>query len=728
MTLAQKAAQGSGPTARTPALAESPLTSVEGSMVTEAESPAVLRPIHSYSDVVRARSPVSDRTVAHESVLKPKPIISMAGRDNNNNELTESGGKRVQSDVAERPELTSSDEDDDDHPWIEVSRRGRERAKTPEWLSNEPLKTPATCEINISSQSMTAEREMNLGEGTSKGKGVDPQNWGDMMLNEEELDLEGQRAALESFKMAKEIASQTASSSEEDLYPPKKGLGPARQYRDIFEQAAREQQAVDLAVKTTEDRLRREYDLKLKENGNPVEKLVRKVINPEMSRRERRRTPNAMEPVRQVVLKAYIGQALGRLAKGRDADDDDNESDSLSSSSSSSSSGTSSSSESSHDDARRRRKRSSTKQSKSKKRKGTTLKPIAPTAYDGAVDSCAFHRFITEGTAYVKDGWVKSKKRVFVLSHYLKGKAHEFYIREVSEDPYCWRLRGFFTEMFNYCFPINFRTKQCKKLKRCFQNNKPVRDYIYELNELWNMIGDRELWKKELHPEISSFKEVQAVAEIIEIAHSIPAGRDKRSGPKEKSTAVVTANATTPARAPKGKGDNSPFKWSRDQCYNSDEKRAPRPSAPSNTDKGNPQKGLSQDEWERRKAEGHCFLCGELGHVSRQCPRNTHLKSNSPDKPTGIPSFGVHITQDNEECMRRLAEVTELSESLFMGSVGIFMEDPSEGLQSESDGDIDESVSIPSWRFRDPIACRVEDLLGPGGRQWKRLVSRGGLG
>jgi hypothetical protein len=118
------------------------------------------------------------------------------------------------------------------------------------------------------------------------------------------------------------------------------------------------------------------------------------------------------------------------------------------------------------------------------------LKPIAPTTYDGAVDSCAFHRFITEGTAYVKDGRVKHKKRAFMLSHYLKGKAHEFYICEVSGNPYHWRLHEFFTEMFNYCFPINFRMKQCKKLKRCFQNDKSVQDYVYELNKLWNMIGD----------------------------------------------------------------------------------------------------------------------------------------------------------------------------------------------------------------------------------------------
>jgi len=175
----------------------------------------------------------------------------------------------------------------------------------------------------------------------------------------------------------------------------------------------------------------------------------------------------------------------------------------------------------------------------------------------------SFHQFLTEGIAYVKDGKVERCKRVFILAHYLKGRAREFYTREVSGDPYHWRLKDFFTELFNYCFPINFRMKQREKLNCCYQNDKSVREYIYKLSELWNMIGDvgerqkvtrlwtglsatiqTELWKKELNPESLSFCEVKNVAEIIEIAHSVLM-RDRDHCPKD--------------RAPKGEvnsGDN----------------------------------------------------------------------------------------------------------------------------------------------------------------------------
>ncbi|KIO04012.1 hypothetical protein M404DRAFT_75386, partial [Pisolithus tinctorius Marx 270] len=118
-------------------------------------------------------------------------------------------------------------------------------------------------------------------------------------------------------------------------------------------------------------------------------------------------------------------------------------------------------------------------------------------------------------------------------------KAYEFYVREVSGDPYKWRLSDFFTELFNYCFPINFCLQQREKLQACYQNSKTVKNYVYELNELWNMIGEmdehakvhklwlglhkelqQDLWREKLNPEISSLKRVIVSTEVLEIAQS----------------------------------------------------------------------------------------------------------------------------------------------------------------------------------------------------------------
>ncbi|KAG1831525.1 hypothetical protein EV424DRAFT_1342894 [Suillus variegatus] len=738
-------------------------TPAEGPTLTVAENrrPSVPGPVCFYSDVVHASSPGIDIKVEQESNVA-LDAVSPVTLDDPVNNMTERTAEYATFRTANESIMNSSESSDgDDRPWIQVGRRSRRGKSNPksEIQGREKLTVEQLQAVNAARKSLTEDESLrlsrreasvnrnnarlmtehgNLGEGTSKGKGIDPRNWG-ALSDEEEINLDDQRAALESFRKAKEVAEAVDSPSEGEndgsSDDEDRTQGTAR-VPEALKPTAREQWLIESAVQRAEKRIRREYDKKLEkelqrtqlparqarirdppeEMSNPIDKLVNKVVNPATKEWERRTTPKAMEPVNQVAPKSYIGQALGRLDKKRP----DDGYDSSSSSESSSSSSTSSSSSRDERARERRLKKSAKKRSKSKK---TTLKPIAPTTYDGAVDSRAFHRFITEGTAYVNDGNVRSKKKVFVLSHFLKGRAHEFYIREISGDPYRWRLREFFTEMFNYCFPINFRTKQREKLKRCFQNEKPVRDYVYELNELWNMIGDvderdrvsrlwtglsteiqRELWKKELNPETSSFKEVQSAAEIIEIAHSVPMGRDKRSGNREKSVTALTANASSPVRGPRHRGTNPPPKRGRERPVGGKRWGARLPETKSAT-KGPTVKGISPEERERHRTEGRCFICSELGHVSRQCPKNTHLKSDSPGKPPGIPSFGVHVGTSDEDRMRRLAEVSEPSDDLFVGSVGLFMEGPFE-MPS-----VDPQEDEPSVRFRDPVARRAEDIL-----------------
>ncbi|KIM50239.1 hypothetical protein SCLCIDRAFT_146024 [Scleroderma citrinum Foug A] len=178
------------------------------------------------------------------------------------------------------------------------------------------------------------------------------------------------------------------------------------------------------------------------------------------------------------------------------------------------------------------------------------------------MDSKAFHRFITAGTAYVKDGCVPHKKQPFILFHYLTGKAHKFYVRKVSRDPYRWRLPEFFRELFNYCFPVDFRIKQWQKLQCCYQNDQKVKDYVYELDELWTMIREmdkctqvhklwfglrkeiqHDLWHEKLNPEILTLEDVIAAAKIIEITQSVTLEMN-RKGHTKNPTAICSAAAT----------------------------------------------------------------------------------------------------------------------------------------------------------------------------------------
>jgi hypothetical protein len=151
--------------------------------------------------------------------------------------------------------------------------------------------------------------------------------------------------------------------------------------------------------------------------------------------------------------------------------------------------------------------------------------------------------------AYIEDNRIKPKRRAFALSYFLDGKAYDFYVQKVARNEEDWTLEEFYTELFNFCFPLNYRMQMRRKLDRAYQNEKSVSEYAHELEELFNMIGsidEREqvvkfwkgckpviqkaLWRDGLNPEISSWDEVIRKAEIIEISENVMEPRERKGG------------------------------------------------------------------------------------------------------------------------------------------------------------------------------------------------------
>jgi hypothetical protein len=82
----------------------------------------------------------------------------------------------------------------------------------------------------------------------------------------------------------------------------------------------------------------------------------------------------------------------------------------------------------------------------------------------------AYHRFVRESDAYLRDGKVKGRRKVFLLSYYLAGKAYDFYTQKVAIDEERWTVPQFYKELFNYCFPVDYRMQLRRTLARCHQN------------------------------------------------------------------------------------------------------------------------------------------------------------------------------------------------------------------------------------------------------------------
>jgi hypothetical protein len=173
--------------------------------------------------------------------------------------------------------------------------------------------------------------------------------------------------------------------------------------------------------------------------------------------------------------------------------------------------------------------------------------PIPPKDYDGTADSRAYHRFVMEGETYLRDGKVPRERHIRILAYYLEGKAYNFYTQKVAfDDPNNWSVHKFFTELFNYCFPVDYRQRMRIKLEELNQKyGQPVSEFVFELQELFSMVGamptdmkvvklwyslnariQRALWRDGLHPDSSTWDEVVAKAEVIEIADNVFDRRD----------------------------------------------------------------------------------------------------------------------------------------------------------------------------------------------------------
>ena len=530
------------------------------------------------------------------------------------------------------------------------------------------------------------------GEGASrpKGKGIDPREWGNVNISRESLDVDAQDAAWKSL---------AHGSNPEPLKEA-------------------------IAAKGAHQRDRRSQSVRL---------------------------PATSRPVAQLAQDSYLGVTLrnvGRTDPEKPHRPRKNRSPSPSDPSSPSGEDSSSDSEASsrershkrrnnkHGRNRRRRRRSSDSSPK------MVIKPIAPREYDGSPSARAYHRFVRESEAYLRDGKVRGSRRIFLLSHYLSKKAYDFYTQRVANHEADWSLSQFYDELFNYCFPVDYRMQIRRDLARCYQNDKSVIEYTHELTELFNMIGDiserdqvlkfwngvrpviqKGLWRDNLNPEVSSWDSVVSQAEIIEISENVAERRDRRSGQssqqgqssgsqgggsnrsksRKENTSVSARSVSYDAKnhthngsgsrggsqhGASGTNSRSSTPRGRDGSQSSrggysSRGRSQTPRSTVSGHSGAPR--LSDKEKAERIAAGQCFVCGGTDHYSRDCPSKRTVKSSNGKAP-GASSFNIEPTVEEQD-----SDDVEVLEGLPLGSMSFDNELP------ELESDPNEVMDVPPW-------------------------------
>ncbi|KAE9400303.1 hypothetical protein BT96DRAFT_772713, partial [Gymnopus androsaceus JB14] len=152
--------------------------------------------------------------------------------------------------------------------------------------------------------------------------------------------------------------------------------------------------------------------------------------------------------------------------------------------------------------------------------------------YDGSADSDKFQCFVLEATHYCKEGKVAKDEQVFLVAHFLTDKAYAFFTHKVAKNHDKWQLPKFFEELFNYCFPLNYRNQQQVRLRHCYQDDRSVSEYnlftlvggigkherVIRLWDGFNQNIHYELHHGKLNKEFHSWNEIVYKAELIEMA------------------------------------------------------------------------------------------------------------------------------------------------------------------------------------------------------------------
>ena len=599
-------------------------------------------------------------------------------------------GVRASTDI----EDTSDDEDEYPHETRgrtrsldSVRKRIRNRELTYLPVNTQTLTTEQEDTINAATELLTKEQKERVkrrqdrvtscdvnddepGTSLHKGKTTDPREWGNSGLAPEEMDIAVQKAILDAYDRGRNAKRSVKTPRQKIDEPPDES-----ENEEIFQ-------------------------LPL------VAKHRSAMPNSSAQNLETRRTGS--RPAAQIVPNSSLGIALGNAAQmsrgqeSSEASDDESEYTTRSS-------GYSRSVRSCSSSRSRRRRRSSRKRSKKGARRhrkrshsSTTIKPIPPKSYDGTADSRAYHRFVMEGQVYLRDGKVPRECQIRILAYHLDGKAYNFYMQKVaSDDPSNWNLHKFFTELFNYCFPVDYRQRMRLKLENFYQkHNQSVSEYVFELQELFSMVGampaemkviklwyslstriQRAMWRDGLHPDSSTWDEVVAKVEVIKIADNVV---DRRDGPKPQNrknwrpNTIDHGHQRTPDPASRSMtyannndrrsdhGNQGPsqgrstsqarqnsIQHSRGRFRN--EKSTSRTSNNKNSGLSSRKSvkfvNLTDKEMAQLRAEGKCFNCKEPGHMSRNCPHKNTVKGSGGNKPPGVPSYSMDmnvITDDND--------------------------------------------------------------------------------
>ncbi|EIW64856.1 uncharacterized protein TRAVEDRAFT_108852, partial [Trametes versicolor FP-101664 SS1] len=298
--------------------------------------------------------------------------------------------------------------------------------------------------------------------------------------------------------------------------------------------------------------------------------------------------------------------------------------------------------------------------------------------YDGSPVYQKFRKFTQDITAYIDGYQIPEERQAVIVSQFLSRRAESCYQATCSEAPWEWSLGEVLEEIFNYCFPVDFRQRMREKLELAEQGGRTVREFVHELQELFLLLGrmseetkveklwyglrpalQADLFRARLTPASASWASVQTEAEIAELAQAAMASAERRQHSQRASRAFGQSS-----RSPRHDGGDYPASRSRDRPRDRRPEREPptRPTVSTAPNSGRESKGgrtsgsklglrtadkhrnpLTDKERDDLRAAGKCYNCREVGHLSRNCPRSNQVSNSTRGKPPGVTAYSMNI-------------------------------------------------------------------------------------
>ncbi|KAH0584258.1 hypothetical protein H2248_009807 [Termitomyces sp. 'cryptogamus'] len=289
-----------------------------------------------------------------------------------------------------------------------------------------------------------------LGMSQNKGKGLDPHNWGEANLSEDELEPDVQEQILEECANQQDNPALPVLNTEQSLVQAFKSEEPAEREWDGTTQEElqewirqkkmleKDSQELQLTLRKSEKNKKQNKQVGSEPFSDELQEMIDKVTHwaRGLNKREvNKPSSQKLKSYNQITRDSTLGHAFDRMREG-DTSDNSSELSGVSSRDeseerySSSKHGDDESSSSKSSDSNkpgkkykrktfRKGKPSKSKRKRDKKAPKSLIKPMPLAKYGGALDLQAFYQFMIHCTSYVKYGLVQKEHHVLVVSEFL---------------------------------------------------------------------------------------------------------------------------------------------------------------------------------------------------------------------------------------------------------------------------------------------------------------------